>query len=340
MLCDPATYHEFSYRIAGPPGALSSSEYPILHEKLDKLHYTYSIRTHLLTLKPMPSDVHNCLQDLIVDAISDWCDNQHVITAQERRRLKVAIGTMIKLQGIGTKEPDFAIILRDHDNGGFPMVVFEVAFSQPYRDLLVDAHEWLVGTDGLTRMCVVVSIEEDKAELNRIKNKGKKDAQHAADSEDSNDVPPEHTPPPVSSATIIANYKNTEDAIAVSSYVGPFTAYLEAYVLDSTTTPPSIKLASPRLTILPPPPLLSSLRLVLTRKILGLPPANPENQSQNDPDDEVVIDLSTYPAELIKARKVLAIGRMADKQTKRKRSPDYEGEEQQECREAKKKQFN
>lgn len=140
--------------------------------------YDYLPEDLALTIKAMPSSLHNAVANGSVDVLDEMRDLGFLSRA-ERRCILMDIGTDVALPTISTlsrrggksiagtacKQPDAAYYFIDKTTSpwcrdAFPRVVFEIGFSQKYETLVEDAKHWLVRAQGFVKVVVLVNLIE------------------------------------------------------------------------------------------------------------------------------------------------------------------------------------
>ncbi|KAI5795357.1 hypothetical protein DFH27DRAFT_117781 [Peziza echinospora] len=117
---------------------------------------SYNSVTRSLLLRGMPSELHDSCQVWIhVETIhmlqAGW------LTFEESLQLVKIVGTTIGNFHMpctnSIKEPDTALRVRGE---GFPSLVIETGCSESYPKLKQDIDLWMVGTGGVTKVCILV----------------------------------------------------------------------------------------------------------------------------------------------------------------------------------------
>lgn len=175
----------------------------------------------------MPKAAHDELEDFIHKSMSRFY-RRNIITEAEEDQLHIGSSRDMPLPGrsstakLGRKAPAFAkqpdafIGLKDNGETIFPRVVFEVAFSQSYDEVLDDVKQWLVRSEGGIPLVVLLYIEEHPIP-----------AGAAADDHDDNKDDDQHSDDSVDSD--VAMYQRLRNSCNVDHLVGPLSAFAELY---------------------------------------------------------------------------------------------------------------
>lgn len=175
----------------------------------------------------MPKAVHGELEDFVCKSMSRFC-RRNIITEAEEDQLQIGFSKDMPLPGrastvkLGRKAPAFAkqpdafIGLKDNGETIFPRVVFEVAFSQSYDEVLDDVKQWLVRSEGGIPLVVLLYIEEHPIPASTAVHDDGDDDNDDQESDDSVD-------------SDVAMYKRLRDSCNVDHLVGPLSAFAELY---------------------------------------------------------------------------------------------------------------
>ncbi|KAJ5781471.1 uncharacterized protein N7518_009954 [Penicillium psychrosexuale] len=117
---------------------------------------THDTKNHTLRIKVKPTEVHNCIQNWLVQQMIDWLLNQD-ITQNEQSLLRVAVGTTLQFRSgpyrNSRKEPDFFFRVDGHI---MPTIAVECVWSQSIARLHNDMNLLLVGGDGSIRVVIII----------------------------------------------------------------------------------------------------------------------------------------------------------------------------------------
>lgn len=118
------------------------------------------------------------VHESLAESVQDWAFLRlipEVLTPEESKCVSVTGRSMIlhgKISGRSRKRqtqekfPDKAIVMEDPTTGDqFCTVIFEVAFSEAYADLVRDMKQWLLCSDGQVQLVILANIEEDERTL-------------------------------------------------------------------------------------------------------------------------------------------------------------------------------
>lgn len=126
----------------------------------------------------MPGSLHNVVANASTELLDDMRDIGF-LSRSERRWIITDTGTDVELptsrslshdggkskSGTACKQPDAAFYFIDRTTSPwrrdiFPRVVFEVGLSQKRETLIHDAQDWLVRSQGLVKVVVVINMDE------------------------------------------------------------------------------------------------------------------------------------------------------------------------------------
>ncbi|KAA8895968.1 hypothetical protein FN846DRAFT_764689, partial [Sphaerosporella brunnea] len=122
--------------------------------------HDYNTAAEKLTIRAMPSAVHDAIANFMIHAMADMCTSRF-LTKPESRMVKVIIGTDVRLPtdrarlpvhkaaGI-VKQPDIAFACWKEV---FPRIVFEIGFSESVPALVEDCQQWLQRSQGHVKRC-------------------------------------------------------------------------------------------------------------------------------------------------------------------------------------------
>lgn len=176
----------------------------------------------------MPKAAHDELEDFIHKSMSRFY-RRNIITESEEDQLHIGSSRDMPLPGrastatLGRKAPAFAkqpdafIGLKDNGETIFPRVVFEVAFSQTYDEVLDDVKQWLVRSEGGIPLVVLVYIEEHPIPASAAAHDGDNDDDET-DQQSDNSVDSD-----------VAMYQRLRNSCKVDHLVGPLSAFVEVY---------------------------------------------------------------------------------------------------------------
>ncbi|KAL0631021.1 hypothetical protein Q9L58_010123 [Maublancomyces gigas] len=108
------------------------------------------------------------------------------------------------------KQPDAYFAVRDGGMSVFPLVVFEVAFSQSYEEVRADVYQCLERTDGAVQLALLFAITEHPIV---------RPAGHDSATSDSHASSP-------------GSYRHLRATFAGDEYVGALSAFAEVYPFD------------------------------------------------------------------------------------------------------------
>ncbi|PLN83048.1 hypothetical protein BDW42DRAFT_165718 [Aspergillus taichungensis] len=199
------------------------------------------------------------------------------------------------------KESDIMIVFQKEAGGEeFIQVVIEIGFSESYHDLVRDASQWLLRSDGQVKLVAIAKIEENKRQLSIHQKtdqfKRTRDqlvAKHGDNmSREIYETCDSECTPQVSSAGL---YKALDSELAASGWVGPISVFIEVWRLRNGE--PS--LTEPRIDILPIPTCPRDLIL----KVTDLIPVEHRASFPNfDASRTITIDMTCFRLQLERAR--------------------------------------
>ncbi|KAJ5888711.1 hypothetical protein N7495_008752 [Penicillium taxi] len=119
---------------------------------------TWNVVTENLTIKIMPSWIHDCIQPWWVETVTQMSITG-LMTSIERRQIRTFMGTTLEFQSgpymNSRKEPDLFVIPKLAVDS-LPSVAFEVGWSESHKKLKADVDLLLTGGDGSINVVVVV----------------------------------------------------------------------------------------------------------------------------------------------------------------------------------------
>ncbi|KAF8241417.1 hypothetical protein K440DRAFT_626652 [Wilcoxina mikolae CBS 423.85] len=208
---------------------------------VDSLRHDYNASTATLTIRGMPTPVHDCFGEFICMCAGDMRATGF-LTKVESRSVIVRCGSTdhaLPSSGSATatgtpggkavgivKQPDVALQVRRQM---FPRIVFEVGFTQTYESLREDCRQWLIRSAGRVTRMFLVKIEED----DRVRRpEGVEDDDAIGGMAEEARV----------KSMLLGSDDSTPDAydelfenITVEDWVGKLTAFIEEYRYDSAS---------------------------------------------------------------------------------------------------------
>lgn len=239
--------------------------------------YDYSPEDSILTIKAMPGSLHNTVANTSAELLVDMRE-LGFLSRVERSCISADVGTDVELptmsslsrrggkskskSGTACKQPDVAYYFIDKSTSiwrrdVFPRVVFEVALTQKHETLIEDAKDWLIRSQGMVKVVVlinlhegpiptqptdidpgnepkpdqVISVTEDAAEIDH----NDADADDLTPEGPEQAIPPGPTSPATSQSSTAQEY--VEDLLRdpPSTWVGPICGTIQLYRYDPNT---------------------------------------------------------------------------------------------------------
>lgn len=244
----------------------------------DNDRYDYSPENSILTIKAMPGSLHNTVANTSAELLVDMRE-LGFLSRVERSCISADVGTDVELptvrslsrpggkskskSGTACKQPDVAYYFIDKTTSiwrrdVFPRVVFEVALTQKYETLIEDAKDWLVRSQGMVKVVVLINLHEgpiptqptDIEPGNEPKTEKVISITQDAEAEnDDNDtdaddlapevpdeaIPPGPTSPATSQSSTAQEYVDDLLRDPPSTWVGPISGTIQLYRYDPNT---------------------------------------------------------------------------------------------------------
>lgn len=165
-----ATFHDLLLQIPENIFRSRSVETILRSAARQKRRFTYDREKCVLRLYAMSRPLHDAVS-LLVSRFLLKAFTTGFVTASEQDNVSCGTTgvtlsrTVITAAGTKpqawTKYPDAVILYGPPDSTPIPSVIFEVGFSESYKDLLNDAQQWLERSGGKVQLVVLIDINED-----------------------------------------------------------------------------------------------------------------------------------------------------------------------------------